>query len=216
MTSRIFTIGVLFLLVGGWTLAGRFIVQDRLARVPRMTCDQLARDGPPGDGQVTLTDARSCSRGVVAARVDHSLDLYVPAYPAGSAREPEPPDLAFLFQIWSDDEQDRLLEQPGPVEATCWVHRGAQVVRLCRGPGEIEEWARDGLQEQYPGIRLANVWVLTVGHGATPTAEQARSALGYGIGELLIGGALLGWGTVLARRRFGDPSALRASSCHRP
>src|SRR5437763_904586 len=139
MISRILTVGVLFVFLGGWTLSGHFIVQDQLARVPRMTGEQLARDGAPADGQVTLTDLRPCSRGVVAARLDHSLDLYIPAYPSALAREPEPPELAFLFQIWDDNERDRLLEQLRPVEVTCWVHRGAKVVNISRGPGEIEE-----------------------------------------------------------------------------
>ncbi len=205
MNSWAFTIGGVLLAMGGCTLAGSFIEQDRLAHVPRMTCDQLARDGPPADGQVILTDLRPCSRGVVAARLDHSLDLYVPAYPAGLGREPEPPDLAFLFQVWDDHERDRLLEQAGPLEVTCWVHKGARVVWLSRGPGQMEEWAQAGLQQKYPGIRLASVWVLTVGHGATPTAEQARRALRYGIAELLVGGAILYWGAVAARR-FGRPA----------
>jgi len=200
MNSWAITIGGLFLLAGGWTLAGSFLVQEELARVPRMTCDQLAGNGPPADRLVTLTDVRPCSRGFVAARVDHSLDLYVPAYPAGLGQEPEPPDLAFLLQVWDNDERHRLMEQPGPVDVTCEVHRPARVVKICRGPGQIEEWARDGLQKKYPGIRIANVWVLTVGHGGTPTAELARSGLRYGIGELLIGGAVLGWGALRARR----------------
>lgn len=200
MHSRVITVGVLFLLIGGWTLAGRFLVQDRLARVPRMTCDELARNGPPAEGQVTLTDLRACRRGVVAAIVDHSLDLYVPAYPAGLVQEPDPPDLAFLLQVWDNNERHRILEEPGPVDVTCEVHRPARLVRICRGPGEIEQWAQEGLQKKYPGIRMPNVWVLTVGYGGTPTAEQVKSGLSYGIGELLIGGAVLGWGVVLARR----------------
>src|SRR5262245_48026005 len=192
MKLRVMTIGVLFLLIGGWTLLGSFLVQNQLARVPRMTCDQLARNGPPADGQVTLTDLRPCSRGTVAARFDHSLDLYVPAYPAGLRQEPEPPDLVFLLQVWDDNERSRLLDQPGPVDVTCEVHRSARVVKISRGPGEIEEWARDDLQKKYPGIRMANVWVLTIGYGPTPTAERARSGLRYGIGELLIGAVVLG------------------------
>jgi hypothetical protein len=200
MKSWPITIGGFLMLLGAWTLVGSYMVREQLAAVPRMTCNQLARDGPPADGLVTLTDLRPCSRGVVAGRFDHSFDLYVPAYSAGLMREPEPADLAFLLQVWDDDERDRLLGQSGPLEVTCAMHR-AQVVRLCHGPGEIEEWARDGLQQKYPGIPLVGVWVLTVGHGGTPTALQARNGLRYGIGELLLGGAVLGWGIVRARRR---------------
>ncbi|OAI50283.1 hypothetical protein AYO44_05715 [Planctomycetaceae bacterium SCGC AG-212-F19] len=207
MNSRVLTVGVLLLLIGGCSLVGSFIVQDRLSQVPQMTGDQLARNGPPADGQVTLTDLRPCSRGVVAARVDHSLDLYVPAYPAGLGQEPPPADLGFLFQVWDDDERERLLGEPGPVEMTCWVHKGVQVMKISRGPGQIEEWAWDGLQKKYPGIRLDNnIWVLTVGHGHTPTAMRARSSWRYAIAELLLGAAVLGGAAFFKWRRVDTSS----------
>jgi hypothetical protein len=136
-----FVIGGLLLLLGGCSLAGGVIVQYRLARVPRMTCDQLARNGPPADGQVTLTDVQPCSRGFVATRHDEGLDLYIAAYPAGLGKEPEPADLHFLLQVGDDDDRHRLLDKPGPVEITCWAKRGARVVAVSRGPGQIEEWA---------------------------------------------------------------------------
>jgi hypothetical protein len=47
--------------------------------------------------------------GRFVARYDGDLDLYVPAYPAGLAKEPRPADLAFLLQIWDDEERHRLL-----------------------------------------------------------------------------------------------------------
>jgi hypothetical protein len=201
--------GCLLLLIGGCSLANSYLVQDRLSRVPRVTCDQLARNGPPADGQVTLTDLQPCGRGFVASRSGESgdLDLYIPAYSARLAIEPNPPDLAFLLQIWNDDDRRRLLDHPGPVEGTCWVHKGARVVEVSRGPGQIEEWARNGLQEKYPGIRLAEVWVLTFGHGSTPTAERVTSARWYGITELLIGAVVLALGGILAWRRVAKPAA---------
>jgi len=30
-------------------------------------------------------------------------------------------------------------------------------VKDSRGPGQVEEWVRDGLEKEYPGIRLAKV-----------------------------------------------------------
>jgi hypothetical protein len=125
----------------------------------------------------------------------------VPAYPAGLQHEPNPRDLSFLLQIWDDDMRHRLMERPSPVEFTCWAQRRARVVEVCQGAGQIEEWVRDGLQKKYPGIRLPRITVLTVGHGSTPTAERARSAFCYGIGELLIGGALLSWWAFRSRPR---------------
>jgi hypothetical protein len=200
-------VGGLLLLCGGCSLTTSFVVQDRLSRVPRMTCAQLARNGPPADGQVILTDLKACGR-TVGGESDGDLDLYVPAYPAGLGREPAPPDLAFLVQMWDDDAWRRLRDGPGPVEVVCWVHRGARVVECCRGPGEVEIWARDGLQTEYPGLRMADAWVLTVGHGSTPTPERVQSAWNYGIGELLFGTAVLVCGAVAAwrRRRLAPPA----------
>jgi hypothetical protein len=211
-----FILGGLLLLAGGCSLTGSVAVGKRLARVPRMTCDQLARNGPPADGQVTLTDLRPCGRGFVATRCDGDLDLYIPAYPAGLGQEPEPPDLDFLLQVWSDEDRERLLDQPGPVEVTCWAHRGARVVEFSRGPGQIEEWARKGLLEKYPGLRLADVWVLAFGHGSTPTAERVRSAWQYGKWELALGAGVLVCGLVLAWLRSGGPAAPIAGAAPKP
>jgi hypothetical protein len=171
-----------------------------------MTCTELTRKGPPADGQVLLTDLRPC-QDVVATRFDGALDLYVPAYPAGLAQEPRPADLAFLLQVWDDDERHRLFDNPGPIELPCWAIRGARAVDFCRGPGEIEKWARDGLEKKYAGIRFAKVTVLTVGHGNTPTAYRAQSGFHYGIGELVAGVVVLAWGAVRAWRRLGSQPA---------
>jgi hypothetical protein len=196
-------IGGLLLLFGGCSLANSYLVEERLAQVPRMTCDQLLRNGAPADGQVTLTDLQACSRGFVAVygspEYGH-LDLYIPAYGAGLGKEPDPPALNLLLQIWDEDQQHKLLNHPGPVEGTCWARKGAREVQVSRGPGEIEEWASKGIRDKYPGIRLANVWVLTFGHGSTPTTERVLSARQYGIWELLIGSAALCVGAVLSLR----------------
>jgi hypothetical protein len=164
---------------------------------------ELTRKGPPADGQVLLTDLRPC-QDFVATRFDGSLDLYVPAYPAGLAQEPRPADLAFLLQVWDDDERQRLFDNPGPIELTCWAIRGARAVDICSRPGEIEKWARDGLEEKYPGIRLAKMTVLTVGHGNTPTAYRVQSAFHYGIGELVAGVVVLAWAAVRTWGRLGS------------
>jgi hypothetical protein len=205
LVKACFILGGLLLLVGGCSVAGSYATRDRLARVPRMTCDQLARNGPPADGQVTLTDVRPCNRGFVAlpsGEFDHTV--FLPAYASGLGQEPEPPKLGFLLQIYGDHGRYPLLEQPGPVEVTCWAKKGASVVEIGHGPAEIEKAVQKALQEKYPGIRLNDVWVLTVGHGLTPTAERVRSAWQWGIVELLIGAAVLVAGGILARRQLGS------------
>ncbi len=155
---------------------------------------------------MTLTDLQVCRRGYVATfpsgEYGH-LDLYIPAYAAGLGKEPDPPALAFVLQVWDEGDRRRLLDQPGTFEGACLVQKGIREVQVSREPGEIEEWALEGLRQRYPGIRLGNVWVLTCGHGSTPTAERVRSAWQYGMAELLIGAAVLGWWGVLAWRRVG-------------
>jgi hypothetical protein len=75
---------------------------------------------------VILTDIRPCSRGFVATRSDGDLDLYIPAYPAGLAQEPGPADLVFLLQVWSDEDRQRLLDLPGPIDVSCWAKSHGQ------------------------------------------------------------------------------------------
>ena len=140
-------IGCFLLLMGGCSLAGSAAVQSRLDAVPRMTCDQLIRKGPPMDGQVALTDLQPCEKGFVATRYDGDLDLYIPAYPAHLAGEPEPQDLKFLLQVWSDEDRHLLLDQPRPSEVTCWATQRARIVTFSRGPGEVEDWVQDHLRE---------------------------------------------------------------------
>ena len=82
--------GGLLLVLGGCSLTTSFVVRDWLARVPRLTCADLARDGPSPDGRVTITDLRRCGGGAVATHRDGDLDLYVPAYPADLKEEPGP------------------------------------------------------------------------------------------------------------------------------
>jgi hypothetical protein len=195
-------IGCFLLLMGGCSLGGSAALQSRLDAVPRMTCDQLIGKGPPSDGQVALTDLQPCGNGFVATRSDGDLDLYIPAYPAHLAAEPEPKDLVLLLQVWSDDDRRLLLDQPKPSEVTCWATRRARIVTFSRGPGEVEDWVQDRLRAKYPGIRLANMLVLTFGHGDTPTAQRVRSAHEYGIWEIAIGGIVLAVGAVLELSRF--------------
>jgi hypothetical protein len=212
-----FILGGLLLLVGGCSVAGSYATKDRLARVPRMTCDQLARNGPPADGQVTLIDVRPCGRGLVSLRSgEFDDDVFLPAYASGLGQEPEPPKLGFLLQIYGDHGRYPPLEQPSPVEVTCWAKKGC-VVEIGRRPGEIEKAVQKGLLERYPGIRLNDFWVLTIGHGFTPTADRVHSAWQWGIVELVIGAAVLGVGGILARRRpglsVGAPRLAGRTSC---
>jgi len=200
--KAIWGIGCFLLLMGGCSLAGSAAVQRQLDAVPRMTCNQLIRNGPPNDDQVALTDLRPCGKGFVATRHDGDLDLYIPAYPARLAAEPDPKELLLLLQVWSDEDRRLLLDRPGPTEVTCWATQRARIVPFSHGPGEVEDWVQDQLRAKYPGIRLTNMMVLTFGHGNTPTAERVRSAHEYGIWEIVIGSIVLASGAILELARL--------------
>jgi hypothetical protein len=174
----------LLLLAGGLSITNSVIIGERAKRVPVMTCDRLVTQGPGPEGYVTLSDVRLCSRGYVFRRDSISpgdMELYIPVYASRWESEPEPRDLFFVLEIRDDDDRERILEQQRAVEFTCQVHRGS---------GRLEPWVQESLAAKYPGMRLADVSVLTVGLHE-PTARRARSAATYGILELLAGGAIL-------------------------
>jgi hypothetical protein len=201
-----FILSALLFLLGGCSVASSFVVQERLTHVPHLTCDQLLQQGPPADGQVLVTDL--CAyREAIGTRYDGSLEAYAPAYSAGLPKEPTPPELKFLLQVWDDDAYDRLYKQPTAGEMACWANRTPRFVEVCGGPGQIPTWVREHLEKKYPGIRLAHLMVLSIGHGSTPTPEQVESAWNYGVGELVLGAAVLAFATALAWRRRGHHPA---------
>ena len=175
MNSWPLTIGGLLLLAGGCSLTGGYVTQDHLDRVPRMTCDQLAQNGTPADKQVILTDLRLAGAGIVATRHDGHLEVCIPVYPAIRNQEPQPAEMAFLLRVWGDEDWRRIKEQPGAIEVNCWAERPASYAPVAQSPRDLEGWAWNGLGTKYPGIRLDTIWLLTVGHGATPTAEKVRT-----------------------------------------
>lgn len=174
---------------GGCSLAGAWSHRERLATVPRMTCEQLIRNGPRAEGVVTLTDVRVCRHGHVGWRDGlHPGDftLYVPVYPAHLPQEPQPRDLVLVLEIHDDDAREALLGRPDVVEFTCQVHADAR---------RVEDWARRGLAAKYPGLPLVNVRVLTIGlHEPSPFVAYRMTQAG--VVTLAAGGVLLaclGW-----------------------
>lgn len=216
----LFLVGTLLILNGGCSINTCYWMEGRVAPLPRMTCDELVRNGPPADGQVIVTDLRPCSRGVVYVRNAISpgdLALYVPCYPAGQAQEPEPKDLVLLLQVWDEEEAKRLVKEPGPFEVTGWANRRMRVVDDCEGPGDVEEWARTALEKKYPGIQLGKLSILSIGHGETPTAARAAIAWQYGIGEVVLGMVVLVGGLVwYSRKRLPAASAPPAEASPEP
>jgi hypothetical protein len=185
---------------GGYCLVRIPMVQNQVVRLPRMTCDQLVQSGPGPHRYVILTDACLSSRKSVSERDGETghLELYHPFYAAHLPQEPAPRELALVLCIMDEAERRRIrderdhrkrLGQPGLGELTGEVKKRAD---------QLQPWVRDGLAAKYPGIQLATCWVVTVGQDE-PTANSARQLTWYGIGSVLVAGAMIfGWGV---RRR---------------
>lgn len=155
-------------------------VFDDMSRVPRVTCDDLARTGPAGHRHVALTDARLSAGRSVSERDGETggLELYHPVYPAGLGREPDPRHLKLVVCVMDEGERRRVRDdrdgrtaegRPGLGEFTCAVRAGDRL------PG----WARDGLAATYPGLRPDDCWVLVVGE-TEPTPAYARHLAWHG------------------------------------
>ena len=174
------------LIIGGLSLAVSCSHQRRLANVPRVTCDELRRNGPAADGLATLTDIKVCGNGHLMHRdglCPGDVELYVPVFAGHLQREPPPSELNLLLAIHDDDPLDRLLQSDGPFEFTCQVDRHGN---------RLDDWVRQGLTAKYPGIRLATCWILNVGlHEPSPFV--ARRMLQLGLFSLLLGGIVLTW-----------------------
>jgi hypothetical protein len=199
--------GLLLLAYGGCCVWNSSIVREQADHVPRMTCDQLVQNGPGVHRYVTLTDVRLCAGGYLFRRdgMDGNLDeLCQPVCSAGLGQEPKPPELRLLLRITDDRDREKLIGQSGVVEFTCGVQRGVSQI----DPGIVS-----GLEKNYPGLRSADCWVLTVGN-LEPTAARAQSIWWDGIVALLIGGvALLGALAWFGATRF---CSAKAGELHSP
>jgi hypothetical protein len=179
-----FAVGLV--IFGSLSLAGSWSHERRLAKVPRMTCDELVRKGPAADGFAMLTDLKACGRGYLMYRdplCPGDVEMYVPAYAAHFQQEPQPSDLVLLLAIHDDDPLDCLMRANGPVEFTCQVDRNVD---------RLENWIRQGITAKYPGLQLANCWILNVGLHE-PSSYVARRMLQTGLVTVLTGGGILIW-----------------------
>jgi hypothetical protein len=191
-------VAVGLVLYGGYCLVQIPTIWEEAERVPDMKCEQLVQAGPGAQRFVRLTDmCLSAGRSVSQRDSENgALEMYHPVYAAGLPQEPAPRDLALIVCIMDEHERRRIRDdrdrrkqagQPGLSGLTCAVQKGTE---------KLPPWAREGLWAKYPGIQLANCWVLTVGANE-PTPARARTMLWHGL-VTLPAGVALGW---LAWRR---------------
>jgi hypothetical protein len=190
-------VAVLLLLYGGWTMHGGSVVEERAALVPRMTCDELVRDGPGGNTYVTLTDVKVCRGATLFYRDGLSpghVQETVPVYSAKHAQEPAPRELGLVLQVFDDEQRQRIIRQPEAGELTCEVRRA---------PGWLGPQDVPALESAYPGLRVGQCWILGVGL-FEPTAARANQmkqdgALAATLGLAVLAG--LGLWALYERRR---------------
>jgi len=181
-----FLVASLGLLAYGALCFVRFPIERRRALAfPRMTCGQLFQKGPIAEEYVTLADVRLCRGGFAFWRDAMSpgdVDVFIPVYPAALQAEPPPSDLRLLLEVQDADDWQRIRDA-GVVELTCQVHTGSR---------RVADWAQKHLETKYPGIRFANLVVLTVGLHE-PTMAKAGSLRRHGILASSAGAVLMLW-----------------------
>jgi hypothetical protein len=172
-------------------------VKKQAESLPRMTSDELVRNGPGKNYFITLTDVHLCSRGHAFYRdMDAAMQMYVPIY-SRNDQEPAPPELKLLLEVLDDRDLEKLLAQPDVGELNCQVDRSVR---------DVDEGFITYLQTRYPGMP-ANLRLVSVGLHE-PTVEKSERMWRDGAVSLLLGVALITW---WALRRAMDQHAPIAS-----
>ena len=178
--------GVLCLGFGGCNLVVSQRWQEREPNIPRLTCDQILRQGPGTADLVIVTDVRPCTREPVywsTGGGDIHIDeyFYLPVYPVGAAKEPENHEVAFLFFTTERDIGLKLIGHPAGTELLCTVGLGIS---------ELDSDTQELLASRYPGLRVRDCWLLTT-HDDRSMSERAAQGYRAGIGFLVAGVLLI-------------------------
>ena len=148
-------ISVGLILCGALLIVGSWRTERQAVALPRMTSEELLKRGRAAPRFVTLTDVRLCGNGYAFHRdIDAATEMYVPAFSTESKNEPPAADLRLLLEVLDERESDRLLACPTVGELT---------VELWTDATTLDPWIGQSLATCYPGIRLANCRVLSVG-----------------------------------------------------
>jgi hypothetical protein len=170
---------------GAFSVADSRRTEQRAKELPRMSCSDLIRMGRAAPKFLTLTDVHICQNGHAFRRdVDAAMEMYVPVFSTKLGKEPRAADLALLLEVLDDREFNRLLARPAVGELT---------VELWTEVGTLDPWVGDTLATMYPGIKLANCRVISVGLHE-PSEFRAANEWRDGIGMMLLASACqLGW-----------------------
>jgi hypothetical protein len=166
----------------------------RAETTPRVTCGQLAQNGPGSHRHLTLTDAWLSAGKSVAERDSetNALEMYHPVYAVGLNVEPAPRDLKLILCILDEAERRRIRDARNAAEQQGQRGLGDLVGAVAKADG-LPQWARSRLRATYPDIRLDDCWVVTVG-ADEPTPRRAERLFWVGLGATLAALALAcGW-----------------------
>ena len=151
----ILLVSVGLFLCGVLLAAGSLRTEQRAKALPRMSCEDLVRMGRAAPQFLTLTDVQICQNGNAFRRdMDAAMEMYVPVFSTKMKKAPPPADLVLLLEVLDDRERNRLLEQPVV---------GELAVELWTDAGKLDPWIADSLTTFYPGFKLRNCRVLSVG-----------------------------------------------------
>ncbi|HJZ89601.1 MAG TPA: hypothetical protein VKE40_01935 [Gemmataceae bacterium] len=187
---------------GGYCLLDAPAVRKVADGLPRMTCDELIRNGPGGHRYLVLTDtALSVGKSVSERDSDTgALELYHPAYPAAVAREPAAFEFRLILGIQDENDRRRVRDDRHHRREAGQADLSPLTVEVTDTADRLPAWARDGLTLEYPGIPLGQCRVVTIGRDE-PTVARAEELQWRGLGLLSIGGAaIFGW--AIWRMRF--------------
>jgi len=192
--KAVLVVAVGVLVYGGYCLFQSPKVRRDAASVPRITCAELVKNGPGNHPYVALTDAW-LDLGQSVSRRDSdngALEMYHPLYPANLKEEPAPRDLTLIVCILDELERRRIRDVRNEQHQLGQAGLGELTGSITSGR-DLPAWARQGFAAKYPGIPLAQCWVITVGKDE-PTSLRADTLMTHGILATLAGfGMILCW-----------------------
>src|SRR5262245_21164155 len=178
--KAVLVVGVGVLVYGGYCLFQSPQVRRAAAGVPRMTCAELIKNGAGNHRHITLTDAWLDLGSSVSRRDSDTgaVEMYHPLYPADLKEEPAAPDLVLIVGIL-DELERRLLRDIRNHQHQLGQRGLGELTGAITSGDDLPDWAQQGFAAKYPGIRLGQCRVITVGKDE-PTVHRADRLMTHG------------------------------------